>query len=454
TIDGHRMNDDIFDSAAIGTEFLLDVDLIDRVEVIRGPGSSLYGNNAVFAVVNIITRRGHDFDGAEVAGSYGSYDTYTGRLSYGKRFKNGVELALSGTYLDSAGNNDLYYPSFAAINGGHAGRNGESSAPSGFMSISYRDFALEGGYVYRKRIVPNGAYGSNFNDPQDSVVDERAFADLKFQHAFERDWEITARLYYDHYRYDGNYPLAQYAFGDPLYPGAITLNQDRDQQESFGGEAQISKVLFGKARIIGGAEYRHDFTLDQRNFDVGGVTYLDSNVAQDTVGAYVQGEYPILANLIANAGGRYDYFSSFGDTINPRAALIYTPWTNSTFKAIYGRAFRAPDAFELYYVAPGYAVSQHLRPETIHSYELDYDQVLNQHVQLVSALFYYQVDDLISFGLDPSGNATFGNLASANSKGGELELDGQWQGGWRARLGYTYADARDGASGQRLSNSP
>jgi len=63
TIDGHRMNDDIFGTAAIGTDFLLDVDLIDRVEVIRGPGSSLYGNNAVFAVINIITRSGQSYGG-------------------------------------------------------------------------------------------------------------------------------------------------------------------------------------------------------------------------------------------------------------------------------------------------------------------------------------------------------------------------------------------------------
>jgi iron complex outermembrane receptor protein len=454
TIDGHRMNDDLFDSAAIGTDFLLDVDLIDRVEVIRGPGSSLYGNNAVFAVINVITRRGRDFDGLEASASYGSYDTYTGRLTYGNRFKSGLEVAISGSYLDSAGNDHLHFPEFAQINGGYAEKNGAARAPSAFASITYKDFSLEGGFVRRDKIVPNGAYGSVFNDPQSTILDERGFVDLKFQQSFEDDWDLTARVYYDYYRYDGDYPLPQYSLGDPLYPGLLTVNSDRDIQESLGGELQIGKKFFERNRAIAGVEYRHDFKLDQHNFDLGGPTYLVANFTEDTVGAYVQTEYWILDNLTINAGARYDYFSSFGSTANPRAALIYSPWTNSTFKAIYGQAFRAPDAFELYYEAPGYSSSQHLQPETIHSYELDYDQVINQHLQLVSALFYYQIDDLISFGLDSAGNSTFGNLASATSKGGEIELDGHWEGGWRAQLSYTYADARDSAANQRLSNSP
>src|SRR5690348_2552756 len=78
-VDGHRVNDVLYDSAFNGTDFILDVDLIERVEIIRGPGSSLYGNNAFLAVVNVITRRGGGFHGAEVSGAYASYDSYTGR---------------------------------------------------------------------------------------------------------------------------------------------------------------------------------------------------------------------------------------------------------------------------------------------------------------------------------------------------------------------------------------
>lgn len=102
-VDGHRINDNIYDGALVGTEFILDVDLIDRVEVIRGPGSSLYGSNAFFAVVNVITRRGRNLNGVEVSGEAGSYDTYKGRVSYGNRYQNGAEAVFSGSAYDSKG---------------------------------------------------------------------------------------------------------------------------------------------------------------------------------------------------------------------------------------------------------------------------------------------------------------------------------------------------------------
>src|ERR1039457_3167614 len=111
-VDGHRVNNNYNDGAAIGTDFILDVDLIDRVEVIRGPGSVLYGNNAFFGVINVVTRRGQQLDGFEASGEYGTFDTYKTRMTYGKLFTNGVEVLLSGTYYDSAGEDRLFYPEF------------------------------------------------------------------------------------------------------------------------------------------------------------------------------------------------------------------------------------------------------------------------------------------------------------------------------------------------------
>jgi outer membrane receptor for ferrienterochelin and colicin len=102
-IDGHRLNDNIFDSALIGTEFPLDIDLIDRVEIIRGPNSSLYVASAFLGVINIVTKRGQDLAAISVAGDVASYGTYQGRISYGNRLKNGLELLLSGSFYDSHG---------------------------------------------------------------------------------------------------------------------------------------------------------------------------------------------------------------------------------------------------------------------------------------------------------------------------------------------------------------
>ncbi len=174
-IDGHRINDAIYDQAFNGTEFLLDVDLIERVEVIRGPGSSLYGDNAFLAIINVITRRG--LRGVEAAGAYASYNTATGRLSYGKRFKNGLALEASGTYFGSDGRDRLHYPEFSQINHGYADNIDSSRGGSAFATLSFRDFSLEGGFVQRTKTLPTAAYGTVFDDPRNCLLDERAFAE-------------------------------------------------------------------------------------------------------------------------------------------------------------------------------------------------------------------------------------------------------------------------------------
>ena len=92
-IDGHRLNDNIFDGNLIGTEFPLDVDLIDRVEVIRGPNSSLYVASAFLGVINIITKQGQDVPKVSAAGAVASYGTYQGRVTYGNKFQEWLGTA-------------------------------------------------------------------------------------------------------------------------------------------------------------------------------------------------------------------------------------------------------------------------------------------------------------------------------------------------------------------------
>src|SRR5262249_31775253 len=157
-IDGHRINNSLSDGASIGTEFLLDVDLIDRVEIIRGPGSSLYGNNAFLGVINVITRRGSAMNGVggELSGEIASFDTYKGRVTYGHKFKNDLEVLLSGSIYDSAGQKDLFYKEFNTPenNNGIAHKADDDAYKSFFGSIAYHDFTVEGGYISREKGNP------------------------------------------------------------------------------------------------------------------------------------------------------------------------------------------------------------------------------------------------------------------------------------------------------------
>jgi iron complex outermembrane receptor protein len=456
TVDGHRLNDPLYDSAMSGPDFLLDVDLIDRVEVIRGPGSSLYGNNACFGVINVITREGRDLDGAELSGSAGSLDTYTGRVSYGKKFGNGVELMLSGTLYDSEGDRRLHYPEFSAINNGVAEDMDDERAGSGFASISWKALSLEGGYVKREKTWPTAPYSTPtaiviFNDPRLVTTDERAFANLKFQHTFENEWELMARAYYDHYRFDGQYP---YDYLDPFQP--VYLNRDFAQSESVGTEFHAARTFFENHRVTAGAEARFDVRLEQENFDLAPpTTYLDSDESATIYSFYAQDEFQVRKNLILNAGVRYDHFSTFGDAVNPRAALIYQPWEPATFKLLYGEAYRAPNAYENFYESTVNKRNPELGPETIRSYELVHEQQFSENWRTTASLFYNDIQDLIGYRLDPAdGMYYFDNLDTVVARGGEFEVEGQWANGLSTRASYTFTHTEVTSTGQRLSNSP
>ena len=447
-VDGQRLNEPLFDSAFNMTDFILDVDLIQRVEVIRGPGSSLYGDNAFFAVINVVTRRGADVGGVETSGAYGSLDTYQGRLTYGYRWKNGIDLLLSGSLYESAGEERIFFPEFnqPTNNNGVAENIDRDRFHSFLGTISWQDFTLQGAYVSRNKQVPTASFGNIFNDPRYHTVDSRSYVNLAFDHNFENQCELKAKVYYDHYDFEATYPLVR-----------GPLNKDADRADWWGIDALFSAPLFDQHRFTAGLEFRDDFRLDLRNFDPNPpVDYLNTSRSDIRFAVFGQDEFAILTNLILNAGIRYDHFSTFGDTVNPRVALIYSPWNQSAFKLLYGTAFRAPNANELYNI--NHTVQKanpNLLPEEVASYELVYEQYLGRSIRLSASGFYNRIDELIGEVTDPNdGLLYFGNQDSVEAWGSSLEIEGTWKNGWQTRAGYTFTRTEDQVTGRRLSNSP
>src|SRR5438477_7878420 len=100
---------------------------------------------------------------------------------------------------------------------------------------------------------------------------------------------------------------------------------------------------------------------------------------------------------------RYDHYYTFGGTTNPRLGLIYHPFAQTAFKLLYGSAFRAPSAYEMFYYGLGqYQANLHLQPETIKSYEFVTEQGLGEHFHLTANLFRNQVSRLITQRLNSS----------------------------------------------------
>ena len=193
-VDGHRLNDNVFGDARLGTEFPVDVDLIERLEIVRGPSSSLYGANAFFAVINVITRKARQSKGLELSFAPGSFETYSGRATYGDEYK-GVEILLSATFHNSQGQT-LFFPEFdnpSTINGNTANTDFETHEQS-LATLSFHGFTFQGMFSARDKGNPTAYYGVLFNDPRTRNYDYDQYFDLAYQHSIAGKWQLEARI--------------------------------------------------------------------------------------------------------------------------------------------------------------------------------------------------------------------------------------------------------------------
>ena len=433
-VDGHRINSDLSDGAFIDTGFILDVDLIDRIEIVRGPGSVLYGDNAFFGVINVITRRADQVNGAEVSGSYGSFNSYQTRVTIGKTFTNGIELLLSGTRYGSDGPENLFYPQYntPAQNNGVAHNLDDDSFDSFFGSLRYRDFTLQGAFIKREKGNPTAQYGTTFNDPRLETTDERGYTRLSYSHSFPDVVNLTAQVYYDRSSFDITYPQVPNLF------------KEQQQADWWGTEVQLTRKLWERHVITVGAEYRDDFNQHRRLFQSEpDEVFANVNRTRQNYGIYAQGDFAVLTNLHFNAGVRYDQYGDFNPSWDPRLALIYNPFEKSTIKAIYGTAFRAPNFIEL-----SDPIFPNVGPEKITSYELVYEQQIADSMKASLSGFYNRMDDLIFLQ-----NGSFTNF-NVDAKGLELSLESIWASGVRTRASYTYEETRNRTISQDLADSP
>jgi len=453
-VDGHRLNDAVYGEAVVGTEFPLDIDLIQRVEVIRGPGSALYGTNAFFAVINVITKRGRDVKGAEVSAEAGSLGTNKGRATFGDQSDHGPELMISGTVYHSLGNESLFFPEFntpATNNGLAIDADGDRSY-SVFASVQYRDFSVQGLYGSRTKIIPTASYGTVFNNPGTRTTDALGYFDLKYEHQFEK-WNVLGRLAYDQMNYHGSYIYDYTGGGVPPF----TVNQDFSTGERVDLTFDVSRTFLEKHRLTMGTETQFNLKQKQWNYDQAPyVLYLDDGRNTTVPAVYAEDEFSIRRNVILSTGVRWDHYGEFGSTVNPRLGLIYSPKERTTFKVLYGTAFRAPNAFELYYAAPpDEAANQSLQAERIRTTELVFEQYLAKNVHFAVSGFYNDLHGLISQKLDPTnGLLSYANMQNVKSKGVDFALEGKWRNGLQGGIAYTFQESRDQGSGTILSNSP
>jgi len=452
-INGHRVNDNVFGQAEIGAEFGLDPATFERVEIIRGPASSLYGDSAFFAVVNVITRSGASLGGGSITLEAGTLGTQLARASAGHRFVNGVDVALSGTYEHSDGVGRLYFPALDApeTNNGVAEGLDAEGVRQVYGRLEFRGLSVTGAYGSRRRDVPTASFGTLFNEQEwkEQTTDRHTLIDADFGRSFSGT-RVTFRASFDRFSYDGTYPFA----GEQ--DGAATLvarNNVVGTRWSVG--SGLTRAFRGRQTVRAGVEFIDNFRQDQTAHYIDPpVAFLDSHRSSTQHAVYVQDEIKLARWLIVNAGLRYDGYEEFV-RVTPRAALIVLPSSAQSLKYLYGSAFRAPNEYELNAVYFGEQV-RNLRPEAIDTHEFVWERYIDDWLRTSISTYWYKADRLIT--LIPDDSTFFGtsfvNQGEVRAKGLELEAQMRLKGGSRALMSYGLQSAVDQETHAELPNSP
>jgi outer membrane receptor for ferrienterochelin and colicins len=278
-IDGYATNDNIYDEAYIGNDGLLDTDLIERVEYVPGAGSAIYGNNAFFGIINIITKKGDDFNGTHVSGELASFGGKKGRVTYGKQLDNGADILLSASALHSDGQ-DFYFPEFnsPSTNYGVADNLDFERSQRVFGKLQFEGISVEGGYVSRRHANPTGAYGTVFN----ALIwdwDTNGFVSLKSDNNIGEHVKASSHVYYGYY-------LDRTALTDPT----LGFIHEHNRGQWVGGDVKFVGNWFDNHKLVLGAEYRNDFEMVFENY------FGTSEYARETLSLYAQDEMSLLTD--------------------------------------------------------------------------------------------------------------------------------------------------------------
>ena len=444
---------------------------IERIEVVKGPGSALYGADAFSGTINIITKKADDLGGVQAGvrtGSFGYTDTW---FQYGDTIK-GWDVTFSFDYMRHDGDTsrivdkDLQTTLDAAFGTSASLAPGPLETDDRIHDVQFRIANENWGFRFWKWGQDDGGEGAGGGQILDPVGIENIdnyLADLTYRKpGIMKNLDMDLRLSYNYSDQD-NYlvifppgaviPIGTDGNADFASPVGPTLFTDgfigfpggKQQAENIDLSFTFSGLSSHLLRFGGGYEYSAMDAKERKNFGPGVLNVLplppvQNGTLTDVTGTQfifmddkdrtnwhllLQDEWSFAENWELTAGVRYDDYSDFGSTINPRLALVWDTRYNLVTKLLYGRAFRAPSFGELYFINNPLSLgNEDLEPEIIDTVELAFNYKPTENFYTTLSLFAYEIDGLINYVQDPGQTTkTAQNAYDQEGQGFELEAD-------------------------------
>ena len=443
TINGNRLNDPTFDDGLFGRQFPVDMDLVERIEFIPGPGGAVYGQNAMFGVVNIVTRTGAEVSGAELTAGYQAPQSLReGRATWGERLDNGVDVLMSVSGMNAHGQNLFFDYGSSGVSGVATGLDGDRTQQF-LASLARGPWSAELIYGLDHKNDPTGSF---FSDPLVSgqfLQIQDTLTQLQYQDNFAANTlHVTGRLFAG--RSDSE-----------VFEHFGTMFDYPSMSDWWGAEVRVVSTALAAHTLMAGLEAQDNTREDLAQIDyanAAGNMYIPRSGYR--AGLYGQDEWHLTSWLESTLGLRIDRNDSTGTALSPRVALIWQAAASTTVKALYGVAHRAPNAFEdSTDFQPGAAVPS-LAGETIDTLEFSVDQRINRDLALRASVYQWSLRDIIVLDDTAVGGYTeYQNGKPVRTEGIELSADKTWDSGARLRDSLSYQSANY-RGGQDVINSP
>jgi iron complex outermembrane receptor protein len=465
--------------------FGVPVENIARLEIIRGPGSALYGADAYAGVINIITKTAADTPGTEVGVRGGSFDSRSAWVQHGGQ-AGPVDVAaflrVGATdgireiiQADAQTANDRRFGTHASLAPGPV--NTGFDAIDASLNLAYDKWRVRAAYKLRDNLQ-TGAGVSSALDPNSYGRAENVSGDLSWNDPqFARDWSVGVMASMQYYTstqpnnlelYPPRTKLPTGTFPDGLIGGPNSW----DKQFRLSGNAAYSGFAGHNLRLgIGHDDLDLYRTKTIKNYllnaagtpvltgpviDYSGIQPFITPHQRQVSYVYAQDEWNFARDWTLTAGVRHDDYSDFGGTTNPRLALVWDATLDLTAKLLYGQAFRAPSFNEQYGINPVANGNPSLKPETIQTLEAAFSWQARRDTQVNLSLFRYEMQDIIRLvnNVAPALGATYQNTGHQHGSGMELETVWDYSRSLRLTGNYSYQKSIDEATNQDAGYAP
>lgn len=396
---------------------------IERIEIMRGPATTMYGANAVGGVINVITKKGEDKMKTELINKWGSFRTKFNSISNSYKLGN-FDYFASYDYFDSEGHRD---------NGYFKGHN--ANTKFGYQINDDNYISLTNGFHFSNTGSPDRISNPDLDD---RIVKDKRFIDLTWDGKFFKDQNIVFKVYHN---------IDKLKFIETFEP----RDQATHATKVYGTDAQFSQIWFDIWRTTFGANYqihklnssssaKHDYNLKA---------------------TYVESETDFFDDdLIVKLGARWDDYSTFGDEVSPSASFAAWFFDSIKLHGMVAKSFRTPTFNDLYWPTEDWGVwggvegNANLTPEKAISYELGIGGYFLKEIKTDVTYFITKFDDLIEWRMDSAYWWRPENVGKATIKGMELEAEWVIKDNLKLNFNYSFLNARDEETNNRLTYRP